>query len=52
MLFNLDGGIHCSEVYMKEIQTCGLFKNINPNKITPDALLHLLANRHYSDNAM
>ncbi|MBR1753729.1 hypothetical protein IJ732_02745 [bacterium] len=36
-LFNLDGGIHCSEVYMKEIQTCGLFKNINPNKITPDA---------------
>ena len=41
-------GIHCSEVYMQEIQKEGLFKTIDANKITPHTLLHLMANNHFN----
>lgn len=37
-------GIHCSEVSTILLQEQGLFKTINPNKITPKTLLQLLAN--------
>lgn len=44
-LVNIDGGLHCSEGYVKDVQKEGLFKNIDANKITPHTLLHLLTNR-------
>jgi hypothetical protein len=42
---NVDGGLHCSECYMKEIQKYGQFENVDANKITPHTLLHLLVNK-------
>ena len=42
---NIDGGTHCSECYMKEIQRNGQFQNVNANKVTPHTLLHLLVNK-------
>jgi hypothetical protein len=48
-LINIDGGLHCSEGYVLEMQKEGLFKGVDANNITPHTLMHLLANNHYND---
>ncbi|MBR1753731.1 hypothetical protein IJ732_02755 [bacterium] len=45
-LIDIDGGLHCSESYVKGIQDQGVFEKVNANKITPHTLLHLLINKH------
>ena len=47
--FDIDGGLHCSESYIKGIQDQGIFKKVNANKITPHTLLHLLVNKHLNN---
>ena len=51
-VINVTKGIHCSEIYAQEIQKEGILKTIDPNKITPHTLLHLMANNHFNNSVI